>query len=251
MAGTLSGRVALITGASSGIGAAAAVALAARQATVALVARRADRLNSLVGQIEAAGGKALALPGDVAQEEVAQGAVAETLKRFGRIDILVNSAGVIDSGGVENADTARWRRVLEINLMASLYTSRAVIGPMRAQGGGDIINISSTAGRRAAALFNAYSASKFGLTAMTEGMRQEVGRYGIRVCIIEPGATMTEVSEGIVDPTFRQSIRDHITKEGAMMPEDVAAAIMLVVSLPPRANVSQLLIRPTIDTAPA
>jgi NADP-dependent 3-hydroxy acid dehydrogenase YdfG len=251
MAGSLAGKVALVTGASSGIGAAAAAALAAEQATVVLVARRADRLQSLVRKIEEAGGKAIALPGDVADEQVAQGAVTETLQRFGRIDILVNSAGIIDSGGVENADTARWRRVLEINLMASMYTSRAAIGPMRAQGGGDIINISSIAGRRAAALFNVYSASKFGLTAMTEAMRQEVGRHGIRVCIIEPGATTTEVAEGIADPTFRKSIREHVSKEGAMMPEDVAAAILLVVSLPPRANVSQLMIRPTIDTAPA
>jgi NADP-dependent 3-hydroxy acid dehydrogenase YdfG len=248
---TLTGRVALVTGASSGIGAAAAEALAAAGATVALAARRADRLDSLVSKIEKAGGQAIALPGDIIDEQVAQGVVTETLRRLGRIDILVNSAGVIDSGGVENADTARYRRVIDINLMASLYTSRAVIGPMRAQGGGDIINISSTAGRRAAALFNAYAASKFGLTGMTEAMRQEVGRYGIRVCIIEPGATETEVSVGIGDPKFRQFISDHVSKEGAMKPEDVAGAILFVVSLPPRANVSQLLIRPTIDTAPA
>jgi NADP-dependent 3-hydroxy acid dehydrogenase YdfG len=251
MAGPLVGRVALVTGASSGIGAAAAAALAAAGATVALVARRADRLDALVRKIEAAGGKALALSGDVADEPVAERVVTETLQRFGRLDILVNSAGMIDSGGVENADTKRWRRVLEVNLLGSLYTSRAVIGPMRAQGGGDIINISSTAGRRAAVLFNAYSASKFGLTGMTEALRQEVGRHGIRVCIIEPGATTTEVSEGIVDPTYRKFIREHVTKEGAMMPEDVANAILFVVSLPPRANVSQLLIRPTTDTAPA
>ncbi len=248
---TLTGRVALVTGASSGIGAAAAEALAAAGATVAVAARRADRLDSLVSKIEKAGGQAIALPGDIIDEQVAQGVVTETLRRLGRIDILVNSAGVIDSGGVENADTARYRRVIDINLMASLYTSRAVIGPMRAQGGGDIINISSTAGRRAAALFNAYAASKFGLTGMTEAMRQEVGRYGIRVCIIEPGATETEVSVGIADPKYRQFISDHVSKEGAMKPEDVAGAILFVVCLPPRANVSQLLIRPTIDTAPA
>jgi NADP-dependent 3-hydroxy acid dehydrogenase YdfG len=247
---TLAGRVALITGASSGIGAAAAVALSAAGATVALVARRADRLNALVSQIEGRGGNALALPGDVSDEQVAQGVVTDTVSRFGRIDILVNSAGIVDSGGVENADTARYRRVLDINLMASLYTSRAVIGRMRAQGGGDIINISSIAGRRAAVLFNAYSASKFALTAMTEALRQEVARYGIRVCIIEPGATTTEVSAGIVDPTYRKSIAEHVSKEGAMKPEDVAAAIVFVAALPPRANVSQLLIRPTSDTAP-
>jgi NADP-dependent 3-hydroxy acid dehydrogenase YdfG len=208
-------------------------------------------LDTLVSQIAGRGGNAIALPGDVTDEKVAQGVVTETLRRFGRLDILVNSAGIIDSGGVENADTARYRRVLDINLMASLYTSRAVIGPMRTQGGGDIINISSTAGRRASVLFNAYSASKFALTAMTEAMRQEVGRHGIRVCIIEPGATSTEVSEGVADPTYRKFIHEHVTKEGAMKPEDVAAAIVFVASLPARANVSQLLIRPTIDTAPA
>jgi len=248
---SLAGKVALVTGASSGIGAAAATALAEAGATVAMVARRQGRLQELAGKIEAARGKAIALPGDVADEQVAQRVVTDTLQRFGRLDILVNSAGIIDSGGVENADTARWRRVLEINLLASLYTSRAVIGPMKAQGGGDIINISSTAGRRAAALFNAYSASKFGLTGMTEALRQEVGRQGIRVCIIEPGATTTEVSEGVVDPKFRKFIHEHVSKEGSMLPEDVAAAILFVVSLPPRANVSQLLIRPTTDAAPA
>jgi NADP-dependent 3-hydroxy acid dehydrogenase YdfG len=247
---TLAGKIALVTGASSGIGAAAAVALGAAGATVAMVARRADRLDGLVSQIKNAGGNALALPGDVTDEKVAQGVVTETLRRFGRLDILVNSAGIIDAGGVENAVTEQYRRVLDINLMASLYTSRAVIGPMRAQGGGDIINISSIAGRRAAALFNAYSASKFALTAMTEALRQEVARHGIRVCIIEPGATTTEVSAGVSDPTSRKFIAAHVSKEGAMKPEDVAAAIVFVAALPPRANVSELLIRPTIDAAP-
>ena len=247
---TLAGKIALVTGASSGIGAAAAAALAAAGATVAMVARRADRLDTLVRQIEDGGGNALALPGDVTDEKVAQGVVTETIRRFGRLDILVNSAGIIDAGGVENAVTEQYRRVLDINLMASLYTSRAVIGPMRAQGGGDIINISSIAGRRAAALFNAYSASKFALTAMTEALRQEVARHGIRVCIIEPGATTTEVSTGIADPNYRKSISEHVSKEGAMKPEDVAAAIVFVAALPPRANVSELLIRPTIDAAP-
>jgi NADP-dependent 3-hydroxy acid dehydrogenase YdfG len=251
MAGTLAGKIALVTGASSGIGAAAAEVLASAGATVVVAARRVDRLEALVHQIESRGGKAFALPGDVTDEETAQGLVTGTVSRFGRLDILVNSAGVIDSGGVENADMARYRRVVDINLLGSLYTCHAAIGPMRAQGGGDIINISSTAGRRAAALFNAYAASKFALTGMTEAMRQEVGRYGIRVCIIEPGATTTEVSAGVGDPNYRKFIQEHVSKEGAMKPEDVAGAILFVVSLPPRANVSQLLIRPTIDVAPA
>ena len=250
MTALLAGRVALVTGASAGIGEAAAVALAAAGATVAAVARREDRLKALVEKIEAAGGKAIAVPGDVASEAVAKGAVAEALQRLGRLDILVNSAGLIQSGSVENSDTAHWRQLLEVNLLASLYTSQAAITAMRAQGGGDIINISSTAGRRASAAFPAYSTSKFGLTAMNEAMRQEVGRYGIRVCIIEPGATATEVAEGIADPAVRRAMREHISKDGALLPQDVAAAIMFVLSLPPRANISQLMIRPTIDATP-
>jgi NADP-dependent 3-hydroxy acid dehydrogenase YdfG len=250
MAATLSGRVALITGASSGIGEGAALALAAAGAQVAVSARRADRLENLVERIVAAGGKAIALPGDVAQEAVAKSVVADTIERLGRLDILVNSAGVIQAGGIQDADAAEWRRVMEINLMATLYTCSAAIAHMRARGSGDIINISSTAGRRASAVFGPYSASKFALTSMTEGLRQEVGSYGIRVCIVEPGATTTEVSEGLTDPKFREAIRQHVNKAGAMKPQDVADAIVFVVSLPPRANVSELLIRPTIDTAP-
>lgn len=251
MTGFLGGRVALVTGASAGIGEAAAIALAAAGATVVVVARREDRLQALVSKIESTGGKALAMPGDVATESVAKGVIAATVQRFGRLDVLVNSAGLIQSGNVESSDTAYWRRLLEVNLLASLYTTQAAIAPMRAQGGGDIINISSTAGRRASAAFPAYSTSKFGLTAMTEATRQEVGRYGIRVCILEPGATSTEVAEGIVDPAVRRAMQEHVGKEGALLPQDVAAAITFVLSLPPRANVSQLTIRPTIDTAPA
>jgi NADP-dependent 3-hydroxy acid dehydrogenase YdfG len=247
VAGTLAGRVALVTGASSGIGEGAAIALAEAGASVAVSARRADRLEALVKKIEAAGGKALALPGDAIEESVARGIVEQTVKHFGRLDILVNSAGVIAPGGVENADTEQWRRVIQINLLSTLYTCTAAIGHMRAQGGGDIINISSIAGRRAAGVFGPYSTSKFGLTGMTEGMRQEVGKYGIRVCIVEPGATSTEVSESIADPNYRKAIHDHVNKDGAMKPEDVAAGIVFVVSLPRRANVSELLIRPTSD----
>ena len=249
MAGTLSDRVALVTGASSGSGEGVALALADAGATVAITARRADRLDALVKKIEAAGGKALALPGDVADEAVAKDVVARTVKRFGRLDILVNSAGIIQAGGVENADTEQWRRVIEVNLLATLNTCSAAIGPMRAQGSGDIINVSSVAGRRAAASFGPYSTSKFGLTGMTEGLRQEVGKFGIRVCIVEPGATSTEVADSITDPNYRMAMREHVGKDGAMKPEDVAAAIVFVLSLPRRANVSELLIRPTIDVA--
>ena len=249
MSGSLSGKIALVTGASSGIGEAAALALAQAGAAVAVSARRADRLNDLVARIEGAGGKALALPGDVSVEAEATRAVEDTVARLGRIDILVNSAGVIQSGGVESLSTDEWRRVIDINLLGTLYTCKAAIGPMKAQGAGDIINISSTAGRRAAGVFGPYSTSKFGLTGLTEGLRQEVGGAGIRVSIVEPGATQTEVAGGISDPTMRAAMSHHVAKEGAMQPSDIAEAIVFIASLPARANVSQILIRPTIDTA--
>ena len=144
---SLANRVALVTGASSGIGAATAVALGAAGATVVAVARRADRLQSTVDTIEAGGGRAIPLPGDVSEENVATRVTAETLTRFGRLDILVNSAGVIQAGNVGNADTAQWRRVIEVNLLATLYTCHAALGPMRAQGSGNIVNIGSLACR--------------------------------------------------------------------------------------------------------
>ncbi len=247
MTGILSGKTALVTGASSGIGRGAAVALAAAGAQVALVARRADRLLDLAAQIEVAGGKALARPADVTDEREAAQAVQDTVDHFGGLDILVNAAGMTQVGQVENGDLGDWRYVMELNFWASLYTSRAAIPALKA-GGGDIVNISSTAGRRAVgATFGPYAASKFALTAFNESLRAEVTLAGIRVCIIEPGATATEVHEHIKDEKVREFTRQHVEKDGAMQPEDVAAAIVFAVSLPPRVNISQLVIRPSVD----
>ncbi len=249
MAAILAGKVALVTGASSGIGAAAALALAGAGAKVAISGRRADRLAALVTRVEAAGGAALALPGDVSVEHDATKSVTDTVAHFGRIDILINAAGVNEAGGVESLPLDLWRKVIDINLMGTLYTCKAAIPHMKALGGGDIINISSTSGRRAAGLFGPYSTSKFGLTGLTEGLRQEVGGAGIRVCIIEPGATETEIADSITDPVWRAAIHKHVSKDGAMQPSDIAETILYVIGLPKRANVSQILIRPTIDTA--
>jgi len=248
MSGIMSGKTALVTGASSGIGRAAAAALAAAGAQVALVARRAERLNDLAAEIEAAGGKALARPADVTDEREAARAVEDTVAHFGGLDVLVNAAGMTQTGKVENADLADWRYVFDLNFWAAMYTARAAI-PSLKKNGGDIVNISSTAGRRAVgATFGPYAASKFALTAFNESLRAEVTLAGIRVCIIEPGATATEIHEHIKDEKVREFTRDHVEKDGAMRPEDVAAAIVFAVSLPRRVNVSQLVIRPSVDT---
>lgn len=250
MAQSLVGKVALVTGASSGIGEGAALALAEAGALVAVSGRRKDRLDSLVARIEAAGGKALALPGDVAVEEQARKSVEDTVARFGRIDILINSAGVNEHGGIESLPLEQWRRLIDINLMGTIYTSRIAFPIMKAQGAGDIVNISSTAGRRSGAEFAAYATSKFGVTGFTEAMRQEGGKAGIRVSIIEPGATATEIAQSLTDPQWREAIHQHTHKEGAMETSDIVDAIMLVVQLPRRANVTRILIQPTLDVAP-
>jgi NADP-dependent 3-hydroxy acid dehydrogenase YdfG len=244
----LKGKVALITGASSGIGEGAALALAAAGVTVAVAARRADRLESLVSRIEASGGKALALPCDVTVEAQAIKAVADTAARLGRLDILINSAGVMQAGGIENCDLDEYRRVFDINLFATLYACRAAIPHLLAQGGGDIINISSLAARKGGPQTNAYAASKHALNSMTDAMRREVGERNIRVCTLMPGATNTEVGDKITDPNWRKSIQAHVSKEGAVLPSDMGDAIVFILSLPRRVNISEICIRPTIDT---
>jgi NADP-dependent 3-hydroxy acid dehydrogenase YdfG len=249
MADILAGKVALVTGASSGIGEATALALAAAGVAVAVSGRRKERLDALVAKIEAGGGRAVALPGDVAVECEATKSVEDSVAHFGRIDILVNSAGVNEAGGVESLTLDQWRRVIDINLYGTLYTCKAAVPHMKAQGVGDIINVSSTSGRRAAGLFGPYSTSKFGVTGLTEGLRQEVGQAGIRVSIIEPGATETDIADSITDPQWRDAIHAHVTKEGAMKASDIADTILFIVGLPRRANVSTILIRPTVDTA--
>ena len=246
----LAGKVVVITGASMGIGEAIAKTFVECGAQVVLLSRDSGRLEAARARIGHAE-QTLALACDVRHREEIDRVVGLTMHHFQKIDIWVNNAGHGILDGVATVNMADVRETFETNLFGAMEAMQGVIPIMKQQRSGTIINISSTAGRRAAALFNAYSASKFALTAMTEAMRQEVGRHGIRVCIIEPGATTTEVSEGVADPTYRKFIHEHVTKEGAMKPEDVAGAIVFVASLPPRANVSQLLIRPTTDTAPA
>lgn len=247
MAKLLEGKVALVTGASSGIGEAIAIGLAEAGATVAVSARRAERLEGLVRRIEEAGAKGLALPGDMAVEADAIKAVEDTVAAFGRIDILINSAGVMQAGGIQNADLDEYRRVFDINLFGTVYTSKAAVPHMLAQGVGDIVTISSLAGRKGGPMTNAYSASKHAVNSFTDAMRQELGEKNIRVSTLMPGATTTEVAENISDPNWRTAIQAHVSKEGAVSPRDIADTIVFMMALPRRANISEISVRPTID----
>ena len=250
MSGRLAGKVALVTGASSGIGHEAALALAREGAKVAVAARRKERLEDLTRQITALGSSGLAIAGDISKEAEARHFVTATLAHFGRLDILINSAGVNEVGGIETLPLEKWRHVIDINLLGTIYTSKAAFPHMKQQGAGDIINISSTAGRRSGRRFASYSTSKFGLTGFTEALRQECGAAGIRVAIVEPGATATEIANSISDIATREEIHQHTHKSGAMETSDIVEAILLILTLPRRANVTRILIQPTIDGAP-
>jgi len=248
MAGVLEGKVALVMGASSGIGAGVALGLAQAGAKLAISARRADRLEQLAAQIEGeCGAKVLVLAGDAVDAEFAASAVEKTIAHFGQLDILVNSAGIIQASVVENADLDEYRRVMDVNVMATLYTCRAAVPHMKARGTGDIINITSQAGRKVAPVFNSYSASKHAANALTEGLRREVGEHGVRVSILMPGATQSEVAENMSDPNFKAFMRNHVSKEGVVMPSDIADTVVLMCALPRRAHISEVTVRPTSD----
>lgn len=250
MTGTLNGKVALVTGGGTGIGQAAAMALAAAGAQVAITGRRIERLQQVVASIALAGGNALAFQSDVSDEDDAFGAVEQAVAAFGRLDIVINSAGVNEAGGIQSLDLDGWRKVIDINLWGTIYTCKAAVPHLKAAGGGDIINISSTAGRRAAGLFASYATSKHGVNGFTESIRQELGGDNIRVSVVEPGATETEIASSVSDPKWSEMMQAHVSKDGAMKAADIADAILFILCLPRRANVSQILIRPTIDVAP-
>jgi len=226
MAQKLDGKVALITGASSGIGEATALALAALGAKVALAARRADRLQKLEKQITDGGGKALSLVTDIADEAQATEMVHKTNSNFGSVDILVNNAGAMLVGPVEGADTSDWQRMININLMGLMYATHAALPLMKAQGGGHIVNISSVAGRVAVPNYAVYNATKFGVGAFSEALRKEVYKDKIRVTVIEPGGVATELADQITNPEFKQQIIEEFLQSiTALESEDIAAAI--------------------------
>jgi len=244
--GALDGKVALVTGASSGIGEATALALAGEGAAVAIGARREERLSSLADRVGEAGGRALPLPVDVGDEDSARSFVSEAHSQLGGLDILVNNAGVMLLGPVEGADTSQWRTMVNVNLLGLLYCTHAALPVMREAGGGHIVNVSSVAGRSANAGSAVYNLTKFGVGAFSEALRQEVSAAGIRTTVIEPGFVDTELQGHNENPV----VRDGIEQMRKSLPEvlkadDIASAILYAVTRPRRVDVNEVLIRPT------
>jgi NADP-dependent 3-hydroxy acid dehydrogenase YdfG len=241
----LKDRVALVTGASSGIGEATALALAAAGARVALAARRRDRLEALAARIRADGGEAVVITADFGVEAQAQRAVHETEKAFGRLDILVNNAGVMYLEPVIDADLARWRRMFEINVLGLIAATQAALPGMRARNDGHIVNISSTAGRIASPAGAAYSGTKFAVVAFSEALRKEIYRDRVRVSVIEPGLVATELREHIGHEATQKTLNDWANSIRQLQAEDIARAILFCVTQPPHVCINEILMRPT------
>jgi NADP-dependent 3-hydroxy acid dehydrogenase YdfG len=246
----LDGTVALVTGASSGIGAAAAASLAAQGAAVALVARRKDRLDALAADIRAGGGKAVVIEADVTDEHQATSAVAQTVAELGRLDTLVNNAGVMLLGPAVDAPLTEWQRMVELNVLGLVYCAHAALphllgaaedSPRRVA---DMVNISSVAGRVARSGSAVYNLTKHGVGAFSEGLRQEVTERHVRVSLVEPGATATELASHN-RPEILESFRPRFAGVERLEADDIADAITYIVTRPRRVAVNEILIRPT------
>ena len=246
----LDGTVALVTGASSGIGHATARALASHGATVALVARRKERLDALAGTIEKDGGRALAIEADITDRAQAQGAVETTVSELGRLDTVVNNAGVMLLGPAESAPIEEWERMVSLNVNGLLYVSHAALphllkaAEQEPRQVADLVNISSVAGRIARGGAGVYNLTKFGVTAFTEALRQEVGGRHVRISAVEPGAVATELITHV-----RQEVLADLAKRFGQMEvllsEDIADAVAYIVTRPRRVAVNEMLVRPT------
>lgn len=250
MSESLEGTVALVTGASSGIGEATALDLARRGAKVAIAARRRDRLESLAGEIEKAGGEALVLETDVTSEPSVRQAVDDTVERFGRLDTVVANAGVMLLGPVEGAPLEEWQRMVELNVLGLLYTAHAALPHLlkaassEPRNVADLVLISSVAGRVARNGSGVYNLTKHGVGAFGESLRQELAGRHVRVSLVEPGAVATELSDHIRDEVREQAIKRFADIE-RLEAEDIADAISYIVTRRRRIAVNELLIRPT------
>ncbi|KGH47199.1 oxidoreductase [Modestobacter caceresii] len=241
----LQGKVALVTGASSGIGEATAIALAGAGAAVAIGARRKDRLDALATKLRDDGARVLQLDLDVTDEQACTAAVARTREELGGLDVLVNNAGVMLLGTIVGADPEDWRRMIDTNVLGVLYMTHAAIEGMVEQGSGDVVNMSSVAGRTARKGAGVYNASKWAVNAFSESLRQEVTGRGVRISLVEPGAVATELTDHITQPEAKRASQEMAAGMTRLQAEDIARAVLYVVSQPGHVAVNEVLVRPT------
>jgi NADP-dependent 3-hydroxy acid dehydrogenase YdfG len=254
MESKLTGTAALVTGASSGIGAATARLLAEHGACVALVARRKDRLEALAAEIDQAGGTALVVEANITDRIQAEAAVRQTVERFGRLDTLVNNAGLMLLGPVVGANVEDWDRMIAINVQGLLYITRAALPHLLhaadegARRVADIVNISSIAGRVAWNGYGVYNLTKFGVNGFTESLRQEVTQRHLRVGVVEPGGVATELGSHNKPEVRNEMIDPFYEQTEVLAPEDIADGVVYMVTRPHHAAISELWIMPTDQT---
>ena len=239
-------RVVAITGASSGIGEATALACAQAGAKVALGARRADRIEELAARINADGGQAVAIETDVSDEAGARAFVEGAREQLGGLHGLVNNAGLMLLGPVEGADTDHWRRMIDVNCLGLLYCTHAALPIMREEGAGHIVNLSSVAGRIAALGSAVYNLTKWGVTGFSEGLRQEALHANVRVTVVEPGYVETELqghNEG--NPIVMEAMEKTRQQIDPLQASDIADAILYALTRPQHIGINEVLIRPT------
>ena len=246
MTDSLKDKVAIITGASSGIGEATAHRLAESGARVVLAARRVERLEALAADIERREGTALVAPTDVTDERSVQRLARTALDAFGRIDILINNAGIMPLSPISKLKVAEWDRMIDVNIKGVLYCVAATLPTMLEQGSGHIINVSSVAGRRPFPSGAVYSATKFAIRAISQGLRLELSPIkGIRVTDIEPGVVATELTHHITDNETANRFQEMWAEKTPLESIDIAETILFVLSRPDHVNVNEILVRPT------
>ena len=240
----IEGKVVVITGASSGLGEATARLLSAQGASVVLGARRVDRLQSLAEELTASGGKALAIATDVTQRDQVQKLVDAAVQTYGRVDVMINNAGLMPQAPLERLKVDEWDRMIDVNIKGVLYGIAAALPYMKQQKAGHFINVSSVAGHKVGPGFAVYAATKHAVRALSEGLRQEVKPYNIRTTVISPGAVATELPQSVTDPASAERIRKFYA-EIAIPADSFARAVAFAISQPEDVDVNEILFRPT------
>jgi len=240
----IEGKVVVITGASSGNGEATARHLSSQGAIVVLGARRIDRIKSLAEDITRTGGKALAVPTDVTQVDQVKRLVEQAVQTYGRIDVMINNAGLMPHSPLERLKIDDWDRMIDVNLKGVLYGIAAALPYMKQQKAGHIINVSSVAGHKVRPGSAVYAATKTAILVISEGLRQEVKPYNIRTTVISPGAIATELADSITEPDIAENVRKFV-QEIALPAESFARAVAFAMSQPEDMDVNEILFRPT------
>lgn len=244
MATNIKGKVIVITGASSGMGEAAAKHLSALGATVVLGARRADKIEKLAREIHDQGGKALAIAMDVTQRDQVKKLVDLAVEQFGRVDVILNNAGIMPLSPMDRLNVDEWDRMIDVNIKGVLNGIAAVLPYMKEQKSGQIINTSSVAGHKVFTGSAVYSATKFAVRALTEGLRMEVKPYNIRTTIVCPGAVKTELLEHITEADIQQANKEYVGAVG-ISPDTFAHLVAFAISQPEDVDINEIIFRPT------